>query len=77
MKWDSIILSAKNKMSVLLPPNFLNGHLVLSKEAVFFYKWSYFGEYPDVQDQISLKWNNPRVGIKWPIDNPILSKRDS
>lgn len=77
MKWDSIVLSAKNKISVLLPPNFLNGHLVLSKEAVFFYKWSYPGEYPDVQDQISLKWDNPRVGINWPIDNPILSQRDS
>ena len=77
MKWDSIVLSAKNKRSILIPPNFLNGHLVLSREAVFFYKWSYLGEYPDVQDQISLKWNNRRVGIQWPIDNPILSQRDS
>ena len=77
MKWDSVVLSSKNKKAVLVPPNFLNGHLVLSKEAVFFYKWSYPGEYPDVNEQVSLKWNNPRLGINWPIDNPILSHRDA
>lgn len=77
MEWDSIVLSSKNKKSVLIPPGFLNGHLVLSNEAIFFYKWSYPGNYPDVEDQISLKWNNPRLGIDWPIDNPILSHRDA
>ena len=77
MKWDSVVLSSKNKKAVLVPPGFLNGHLVLSKEAVFFYKWSYPGEYPDVNEQVSLKWNNPRLGINWPIDNPILSHRDA
>lgn len=77
MEWDSIVLSSKNKKSVLIPPGFLNGHLVLSNEAIFFYKWSYPGNYPDVEDQISLKWNNPRLGINWPIDNPILSHRDA
>ena len=77
MKWDSVVLSSKNKKAVLVPPSFLNGHLVLSQEAVFFYKWSYPGEYPDVNEQVSLKWNNPRLGINWPIDNPILSHRDA
>ena len=47
---DSVVLSSKNKKAVLVPPSFLNGHLVLSKEAVFFYKWSYPGEYPDVNE---------------------------
>jgi dTDP-4-dehydrorhamnose 3,5-epimerase len=77
LKWDSIILTQKNKKSVLIPPMFANGHLILSKEATFFYKWSYPGEYPDVKDQFTLKWNNPELGIHWPISNPILSKRDS
>ena len=77
MKWDSITISSKNRISVLVPPGFLNGHLILSNEATFFYKWSYPGKYPDVDDQISLKWDNPRLGINWPISNPILSKRDS
>jgi dTDP-4-dehydrorhamnose 3,5-epimerase len=74
LKWDSIILTHKNKKSVLVPPMFANGHLVLSDEATFFYKWSYPGEYPDVKDQFSLKWNS--LNIHWPINNPILSQRD-
>lgn len=76
LKWDSIILTAKNRKSVLVPPMFANGHLVLSDEATFFYKWSYPGDYPDVKDQFTLKWNDPFLGIHWPISNPILSKRD-
>ena len=76
LKWDSIVLSETNKKQVLIPPMFANGHLVLSNTAVFFYKWSYPGEYPDVKDQFTLKWNDSKVNIHWPIDSPILSKRD-
>ena len=77
LKWDSIVLSSKNRKSILIPPMFANGHFVLSNEATFFYKWSYPGKYPDVQDQFTLKWNDPKIGIDWPTFNPILSKRDS
>jgi|TARA_R110000787_G_scaffold21022_4_gene62469 dTDP-4-dehydrorhamnose 3,5-epimerase len=77
LKWDSIIISAKNRKSILIPPMFANGHLVLSDNATLFYKWSYQGTYPDVQDQFTLKWDDPKIGIKWPISNPILSQRDS
>lgn len=76
LKWDSIVLTAKNRKSVLIPPMFANGHYVLSDEAVFFYKWSYPGAYPDVKDQFTLKWNDSRIGICWPTDTPILQMRD-
>lgn len=76
LKWDSIILSEKNRVQVLIPPMFANGHLVLSESATFFYKWSYEGSYPDVDEQFTIKWNDPKVGIFWPIDNPILAERD-
>jgi dTDP-4-dehydrorhamnose 3,5-epimerase len=76
LKWDSIVLTSKNKKSVLVPPMFANGHLVLSNEATFFYKWAYPGKYPDVQDQFSLNWKDPAINIHWPIDDPILSDRD-
>lgn len=76
LKWDSIILSSKNRKSVLVPPMFANGHFVLSEEATFFYKWAYDGSYPDVKDQFTLKWNDPKIGIHWPTTTPILSKRD-
>ena len=40
------------------------------------YKWAYPGEYPDVQDQFTLRWNDPEYGIVWPTQTPILSERD-
>jgi len=76
LKWDSIVLTAKNRKQILIPPMFANGHFILSNEATFFYKWSYPGEYPDVKDQFTLKWNDPKINIHWPILNPILSERD-
>ena len=60
----------------LIPPYFLTGHLILSKEAVLHYKFSYKGSYPDVKDQISMKWNDPIINIAWPKLKPILSNRD-
>jgi dTDP-4-dehydrorhamnose 3,5-epimerase len=78
LSWSDFILDSndKEKLSVLVPPGFLNGHLVLSKEAIFHYKWSYEGDYPDVKDQKSVLWDEPKIGINWLIDNPILSERD-
>lgn len=72
----SITLNDQNKKSVLVPPGLGNGHLVLSDKAVFYYKWAYEGEYPDVQDQFSLRWNDPKLDIFWPILFPVLSSRD-
>ena len=76
LKWDWTILSQKNKKMVLVPPNFVNGFCVLSNHSVLMYKWAYDGKYPDVSDQFTLKWNDSDIGIDWPIDKPILSKRD-
>ena len=75
-KWGSIVLSDDNKKMVLIPPTYGNGHCVLSDHAVFMYKWSYEGEYPDVEDQFSISWNDPTFNIDWPVKNPILSQRD-
>tara|TARA_X000001382_G_scaffold125948_1_gene112020 strand:- start:315 stop:788 length:474 start_codon:yes stop_codon:yes gene_type:complete len=76
MRWKSMTLNDRNKKQVLLPPGVGNGFLVMSKYSVFHYKWSYDGEYPDVDQQFTIKWNDPIVGVEWPIDNPILSRRD-
>jgi dTDP-4-dehydrorhamnose 3,5-epimerase len=74
----SIVLNSDSeyKTSILVPPGFLNGHLILSDKAIFHYKWCYEGEYPDVKDQTSVNWSDPKVGINWLVDNPILSERD-
>jgi dTDP-4-dehydrorhamnose 3,5-epimerase len=78
LSWTDFILNStqKEKISILVPPGFLNGHLVLSEQAIFHYKWCYEGDYPDVKDQKSVYWCDPKIGINWLIDNPILSERD-
>jgi len=72
-KWQSFILSDANRQQILIPPKYGNAYLVLSKKAIFNYKQS---TYYDPKRQFTYKWNNPRFNIKWPIKNPILSKRD-
>jgi dTDP-4-dehydrorhamnose 3,5-epimerase len=74
--WDHIILDDRSRKQVLVPPGVGNGFIVLSHKSVFHYKWSYSGEYPDVKDQFTIKWNDPWLNINWPIQDPILSKRD-
>lgn len=72
-KWEGFTLSDKNNLQVLIPPKFGNGHVVLSEEAIFHYKQN--TEY-NRGGQFTLKWNDPDLGIWWPVKNPILSKRD-
>jgi len=78
LSWTDFIIDAdsKEKLCVLVPPGFLNGHLILSEQAIFHYKWSYKGEYPDVKDQQSVLWSDPKININWLTKNPILSERD-
>ena len=77
MQWDYEILDDKSRKIAVIPPGVGTSFLVMSEHSVFGYKWSYTGEYPDVEDQFSIKWNDPRIDIHWPIENPILSERDA
>ena len=72
-RWESFVLSDQNRLQVLIPPKFGNGHLVLSELAIFHYKQS---TYYNRASQFTLLWNDPKLNIEWPIKNPILSKRD-
>jgi len=72
-KWESFVLSDQNRLQVLVPPKFGNGHLVLSKLAIFHYKQS---TYYNRAGQFTILWNDPKLNIRWPSKNPILSKRD-
>lgn len=72
-QWDAITLSDQNRLQVLIPPRFGNGHLVLSNVAVFHYKQS---SYYNRGGQFTLKWNDPNINIWWPVKNPLLSQRD-
>lgn len=74
--FETMTLSGDHPRSILLPPGFGNAFLVISDKAVFHYKWSYQGNYPDVKNQFTIKWNDPRLNIVWPHKNPILQDRD-
>jgi len=75
-KWESFILSPETNIQVLIPPGFANGHYVMEDDSIFYYKLAYEGDYNDVSEQKTYKWNNKKFKIDWPVDNPILSKRD-
>lgn len=75
--WDWEVLTAKNRKTLLIPPGFGTAFYTLSDLAVVNYKWAYSGKYPDVEDQFTIKWNNPEISIHWPTSAPILSERDS
>lgn len=76
--WTDFILDSDNKkiVSVLVPPGYYNGHLVLSDIAIFHYKWAYDGDYPDVDQQQSIYYLDPKANIDWQCEFPILSERD-
>jgi dTDP-4-dehydrorhamnose 3,5-epimerase len=74
LKWTAFILSEENRHQVLVPPGFGNGHLVLSDSCIFHYKMS---EYYAPENEKTLRWNDPKANIFWPIDNPILSSKDA
>jgi dTDP-4-dehydrorhamnose 3,5-epimerase len=72
-RWESAILSAKNKRQMYVPKGFAHGYLVLSDTAEFLYKCSDF-YYPE--HERGVMWNDVEIGIDWGIDQPILSDKD-
>ncbi len=72
-RWESFVLSDRNRLQVLVPPKFGNGHLVLSETAIFHYKQT---TYYDRVGQFTLLWNDPKLAIWWPMRDPLVSRRD-
>ena len=72
-QWEGFTLSDTNRVQILIPPKHGNGHVVLSEKAIFHYKQSH-GYARD--RQFTLMWDDPEVGIWWPVKDPILSRRD-
>ena len=73
-KWHGEILSAENRKQMYVPENFAHGFCVLSDSAEFLYKCT---DFYVPGDEAGLIWNDPQLGIKWPIDTPILSDKDA
>ena len=72
-KWQSFTLSDINRHQLLIPPNHGGALLALTDNIIFHYKQS---TYYDPSGQFTYKWNDPKFNIRWPIKDPILSRRD-
>lgn len=72
-RWVGEILSAKNGRMLYVPPGFAHGFCVLSDWADLVYKLTNYYR-PDLERGII--WNDPQIGIDWPISHPILSAKD-
>lgn len=72
-RWESITLSAENKRQIYVPPGFAHGFCVLSERALFSYKCS---DFYSAASEVGIKWDDPEIGIEWPIESPRLSGKD-
>ena len=73
-QWHGEYLSADNFLQLYIPPGFAHGFCVISETAEFLYKCT-DTYYP--QDEMVIAWNDPDIGIDWPVAEPVLSGRDS
>ena len=73
-RWQGMVLSGDNKRQFYLPPGFAHGFVVLSETALFHYKCT---EYYSPGDELTLRWDDPDLGIQWPLANPSLSAKDA
>ena len=76
-RWFGAVLSEDNKEMLWVPPGFGHAFLVLSDTAIFEYKCS---DYYAPQHERSVRWDDPDIGIAWPIDEndqPLLSAKDA
>ena len=72
-RWHGIVLSGENKRQFYVPPGFAHGFAVTSDTALVHYKCT---DFYSPADEVTLLWNDPDIGVEWPIAEPILSDRD-
>jgi dTDP-4-dehydrorhamnose 3,5-epimerase len=70
----AVELSEDNRRQFWVPRGFAHGFTVLSESADIFYKCD---EFYSPSDEITVRWNDPAIGIAWGIDSPVLSARDA
>jgi len=73
-RWVGHTLSAKDGRQLWIPPGFAHGFVVTADTALFAYKCT---EAYAPGGELAIRWNDPEVGIEWPVDDPELSPRDA
>ncbi|MBW2109491.1 MAG: dTDP-4-dehydrorhamnose 3,5-epimerase [Deltaproteobacteria bacterium] len=72
-RWVGIMLSSKKHNQIYVPEGFAHGFCVVSNTATVAYKCT---RYYAPQHDRGIRWNDPALGIDWPVSNPILSEKD-
>ena len=72
-KHYKIVLTDENGKSIFIPPGFAHGFLAKEKENIVHY---YNTNYRSLKNEIGIIWNDSSLKIKWPVKNPIISKKD-
>ncbi|MGH9456144.1 MAG: dTDP-4-dehydrorhamnose 3,5-epimerase [Thermoanaerobaculia bacterium] len=73
-KWFGAELSATNRLQMWVPPGFAHGFCVTSDRAEVVYKCT---EIWRKEVDRSILWNDPAIGIEWPVSEPVLSEKDA
>jgi len=73
-RWTGAVLSADTGRQLWIPEGFGHGFCVLSETALFAYKCT---EFYEPAAELAVLWNDPGIGIEWPIENPAVSAKDA
>ena len=73
-RWAGATLSAQNRRQLWIPPGFAHGFCVTGETALFCYKCT---ELYAPEHEGSILWNDPAIGIAWPLEHPTLSAKDA
>ncbi len=72
-RWVGVTLNTENHRQIWVPPGFLHGFCVVSETAEVEYKCT---DLYDPGGELGVLWNDPDIGIEWPVDSPVLSTKD-
>jgi dTDP-4-dehydrorhamnose 3,5-epimerase len=73
-RWHGLTLSSENKLQFWIPAGFAHGFLVLSGTAMFHYKCT---DFYLPAGEMTVRWDDPDIGIRWPVSRPTLSEKDA
>ena len=74
LRWFGKELDATAREAIYVPRGFAHGFQALEDNSEVFYQMS---EFYHPEAALGVRWNDPAIGIEWPIPNPLLSERDS
>jgi len=74
LRWIGVTLTSQSAHQIWVPPGFAHGFCVMSETAVVAYKCT---DLYVPSDELRVRWDDPRIGIRWPVSAPILAKKDA